>query len=920
MGSRVVGLVAILIMLQAAALLVGIVIAPGHSPSFHALWGGAELALLISLGYVLLRRHHMEQQDRARLVETVRRRQAQVETLWRTLLASSSGDLRRGLGRLLAQLCRHLGLESGWVIRRPMGSRSAILAGGYHLPDVVAAQPEHFIPEVYALLETAGAAGPGRSPGLTICSTPHLAEAGLPPRVIVLPLIVDDLLMGLVVFSVHERFASLHEAHQRFLVEVAEGIAIVLQRAEGDDAIRQLAASLEVRVRQRTFELQVLNDLSHVLGRALNYPKAMDLLMEHLPWVMSYDVVASLLISPGSSQPVVHLKALRPMGPELRTEIVRTLYGFGMDDGVGATLGESETLPVVEAAPPDPTAPPIQALRSHLLVPVRGLDGVTLAGAFYVGAEPSGAFSPEQTDLFSRVVRRAEESIRQLRSLLDTEQLRLDQLVSSLPEGVVLLDAAHRLRLVNPVAQTYLAQLTPSSEVLISLGGRDLAEILGEAAGGATVELATLGDPVRTFTLRTSGIATGPEAGGCVMLLRDVTEERMTQQRVAEHGRLAAVGQLAAGIAHDFNNVLTGIIGLSELMLLDRSLGYEHQEDLATIRDMGKRAAQMIVQILDFSRQTSTPLPAADLSRALRKTERLLEQTLPESIRLEIHAAPGLYPVRANTAELQQTIVNLAVNARDAMPQGGALVLSLTRETFTAATAPFPGMDQGEWAALRVTDTGVGMPPEVVRRVFEPFFTTKAVGKGTGLGLAQVYGIVERHGGHIDIQSQVGHGTTFTLWLRIERQGTKSSSGQFAQIPRTQSRGLVHLVEDDPETRDVMRRMVQELGFEVTTSTNGIEALSALEKLGPRVNVLLTDLTMPEMGGVELIRQVRLTCGDLPIVVISGYPVDELQRDQSLAEVAAWLSKPLSMKSLSEVLERVLGARSGKRSGLPPGR
>jgi PAS domain S-box-containing protein len=279
-----------------------------------------------------------------------------------------------------------------------------------------------------------------------------------------------------------------------------------------------------------------------------------------------------------------------------------------------------------------------------------------------------------------------------------------------------------------------------------------------------------------------------------------------TQQQALQQERLAAVGQLAAGIAHDFNNILTSILGFAEFILLERELPSVVRESVTAILSQGERASKLIRQILDFSRQSAVQVQLVDMASALLEISTLLKRALPESIRLRFDITPGDFLILIDASQLQQVLTNLALNARDALlPQGGELFFRLSRCFFELGhpPTPDPGALSGHWTVLEVTDTGTGMPPEVQARIFEPFFTTKEVGQGTGLGLAQVYGIVKQHGGHITVQSQVGKGTTFTLYFPALFSAQAAGNGE-AVAPETRLQELARAVRRTPKTGGIL--------------------------------------------------------------------------------------------------------------------
>ncbi|HYQ48704.1 MAG TPA: ATP-binding protein, partial [Thermodesulfovibrionales bacterium] len=357
----------------------------------------------------------------------------------------------------------------------------------------------------------------------------------------------------------------------------------------------------------------------------------------------------------------------------------------------------------------------------------------------------------------------AEEELRKILSTLNT-------LVEHIPEGVILLDAACRIMLANTTGKEYLNILSSVGvgEILMNISDISVQEFFADGQTKVWRELAIGSPHHRIYRIGSSVIGQTMAEKGMVLVIKDVTEEKDLQDRLQTQERLAAVGQLAAGIAHDFNNTLTGIIGFTEVILAESTLGSADREILEAVRQSGLRAAYLIRQILDFSRKSSSELRPMELSAFLNEFAKFIRRTIQENISISLVYDPGEYFVRADPAKIHQVLTNIALNARDAMPQGGRLTLSLAAKTVQHSdNRPLPDMPDGNWVVLSIADTGCGMPPDILSHIFEPFFTTKETGSGTGLGLSQVYGIIKQHSGFIDVQSESGSGSIFTLYLPV---------------------------------------------------------------------------------------------------------------------------------------------------------
>jgi signal transduction histidine kinase/ActR/RegA family two-component response regulator len=392
---------------------------------------------------------------------------------------------------------------------------------------------------------------------------------------------------------------------------------------------------------------------------------------------------------------------------------------------------------------------------------------------------------------------------------------------------------------------------------------------------------------------------------GWVVVLRDVTRERQIQHQVQSQERLAAVGQLAAGIAHDFNNTLAVIRLYGELLLRSAELSPRDRERLQTVAQQTQRAADLIQQILDFSRQSLMDRQPLDLLPFLKELNKLLKRTLPENIRISLNANNEEYIIHADPTRIQQVILNLALNARDAMPQGGELAISLATLAFEPdAVFPVSGMTPGKWVRVTVSDNGTGMSSETLAHVFEPFFTTKERSKGTGLGLAQVYGIIQGHEGFIDVSTEVNRGTTFHLYFpafTVEQYDAPILLE--AALPQGQGQ-MILVVEDDASTRQALAESLDLLNYRVMEASNGREALTLLALHDNEVNLVLSDAIMPEMGGSALFHALREQGLTIPFIMLTGHAVEkEIEHLRDLG-LRGWMTKPPDLPKLAGMLQK----------------
>ncbi|NJC33218.1 two-component system cell cycle sensor histidine kinase/response regulator CckA [Sphingomonas jejuensis] len=398
-----------------------------------------------------------------------------------------------------------------------------------------------------------------------------------------------------------------------------------------------------------------------------------------------------------------------------------------------------------------------------------------------------------------------------------------------------------------------------------------------------------------------------------LLSLKDNTEESKLKRQVAQATKMQAVGQLAGGIAHDFNNILTAIIGHCDLMLMRHTPGDSDYDDIQQVRANSNRAASLTRQLLAFSRQQTLRPQTLQLPDVISEVFNLLKRLLGETIGLNVTHGRALGAVRADPGQLEQVIVNLVVNARDAIQAKGEAG-TVTLQTFSLSAAEVKRMNSdilpvGDYTAMSVTDTGTGIPPDILSKIFEPFFTTKEVGKGTGLGLSTVYGIVKQSGGFIFAESEVGEGTRFVIYLPVHKAETASAPAPLKEKGRAAElwgSGTILLVEDEDMVRAVAERALSRHGYKVLTAAHGEEALEILED-GAEIDLLVTDVMMPTMDGPTLVRHARERMPHLPILFMSGYAEEQLRKSITIERVS-FLPKPFSVQQLAEAARDTLAA------------
>ncbi|MBI1798918.1 MAG: PAS domain S-box protein [Candidatus Eisenbacteria bacterium] len=396
-------------------------------------------------------------------------------------------------------------------------------------------------------------------------------------------------------------------------------------------------------------------------------------------------------------------------------------------------------------------------------------------------------------------------------------------------------------------------------------------------------------------------------ASGRVWSFRDVTERRRLEGQLLHSQKMEAIGSLAGGVAHDFNNLLTSIMGHTSILLEGLPLDQPVRENAAEIQRVSERAALLTRQLLTFSRQQVSEPRVLDLNQVVLPMRQLLERSLGEQVEIALRPSAGPAFIKADAGELEQVVLNLSINARDAMPLGGRLGIEIATvrldDSETAVQLP-----AGEYVRLTVSDTGIGMDAATKQRIFEPFFTTKARGRGTGLGLSTVYGIVHQGGGGIAVESVPANGTRFDLHFPRVATSSAPSAEAEAAVGAERGRGSVLLIEDDEMVRALLEEALAAAGYEVMVAQNGRDALERADSLLDRVDIVVTDVVMPNLSGPDVAERLRAIRPGLPVLFISGYTDDELATRVRPVSDSAFLQKPFSPATLIRKIRDTLGS------------
>ncbi len=552
-------------------------------------------------------------------------------------------------------------------------------------------------------------------------------------------------------------------------------------------------------------------------------------------------------------------------------------------------------------------------------------NGQSLAVRFYhrVQAARDGTRGTSRTIVLDRA--EGEDSSAALRSA----EVRFTRFFNSAPMAIAAVDAeGHTLRtnarfldIFAPVVDRDAVDNRVKLENVVHERDREtfnkaLAAAFAGQASISPVDTVLPGNEDRHIRFYLSAVTdlgeTSEEAA--IISAVETTEQKALENQMAQSQKMQAVGQLAGGIAHDFNNVLTAIIMSSDLLLSNYRASDPSFPDVMNIKQNANRAASLVRQLLAFSRRQTLRPEVLDLTDVLADLRMLLARLVGKDIALKIEHGRDVWPVKADLGQFEQVAVNLAVNARDAMPEGGEITLRTRNVTASeSAKLNYRELPEADYVVFEVEDSGTGIPADVLEKIFEPFFTTKEVGKGTGLGLSMVYGIIKQTGGFIYCDSEVGKGTTFKIFLprHIEEKGADNAPVAVKEKKVEKAADLsgsatVLLVEDEDAVRMGGVRALQSRGYTVHEAASGVEALEVLEELNGQVDIVVSDVVMPEMDGPTLLRELRKTHPDIKFIFVSGYAEDAFARNLPADAKFGFLPKPFSLKQLATTVKEML--------------
>lgn len=712
------------------------------------------------------------------------------------------------------------------------------------------------------------------------------------------PIFRGDCVIGVINIETSEEY-RFDQQDLDFVSMLAGQISIALENAVLYEKMRQHADDLEQTVSRRTAELAELFELSQKISSVLSYEDLFQVLLSHLLNATGCQFACGCLqVETNRPLAVYTLDELEIGNHEkLSNYLKQTDLPFAREELTARLM--MEVIPLEKKK----VAHSVVDLDSFSHVPIQ--NGDRQVGALIVNGDLASG-GEDRRRLLQTFANLAGSGIERVNAVRIAERKRLENLIEHIPNGVLLLDEDKSILVINPMGKEILSSLECDilEGRLTHLDHYTIDELAKLSDGFSSVEIVKAGLKNRYYEVLTQLVGEQPHQ--YIIVIREATQERETLARVQMQERLATVGQLAAGIAHDFNNIMAAILVYADLIRTDPGITSPSRDRVTIIQQQVQRAASLIRQILDFSRRSVMEQSSLDLLPFIKELDKMLRRVLPENIRLELAYQPGAYMVTADPTRLQQVFMNLALNSRDAMPEGGLLHFEIDHFCLKAEeTPPLHYLPPGEWIRIIVSDTGTGIPDENIAHVFEPFFTTKPAGAGTGLGLAQVYGIIKQHEGYIDVKSKVGEGTTFTIFLPALASPPSADDDQESSTRLDGVGKTVMLVEDDRATREALRALLEAHNYNVLTAENGREALAKYEDDPAEIQMVISDVVMPEMGGVELYNHLKERDEDIKMLFVTGHPLNH--ESQMVLETGQvhWLQKPFSTNDFNQAVQRL---------------
>lgn len=642
----------------------------------------------------------------------------------------------------------------------------------------------------------------------------------------------------------------------------------ITEKKSVEKQLKELNEELEEKVNQRILQVKTLYNIYRDMTQSFDLRDSMKIIASNISNIVEYDILAEVISQEGVN--LILIKA-----PKGDMESTKKYISKIKQDFIKLNPSISRNIDKIDIIELDKSK--IDEIRSFLSIPLIAEDEIV--GLISLGSTKEGAYREEEISVLFNIADNISLALQRLQVILSAKE-ELETVLENTYDGIILLNQEKGIVLANKMGRGILDYIG------LSLGDR--FELNIDELEGKRVEKKFFD---RTFILTTNLVRTD-YVHGWLLSLHDVTEERVLQKRIVQQERLATIGQLAGGIAHDFNNILASIMGATDI-IKDKITGSESKDLLNLITRQSLKGAELVKQILDFSRKTIIIPRKIKVKPFIKEFSKMVRTTLPESIELVIDVEDIM--VTLDPVQLQQLLMNLILNSRDALPNGGKIEIIAHKANFNEIKDfEAEKINKQNYIHFQILDDGEGMSLAVLNQAFEPFFTTKPPGKGSGLGLSQVYGIIRQTNGYIDIESEVGIGTKISIFIP-EYPGKIKEEEAKEEEEEIKGEGKILLVEDDNDVRDIIRKMLEIQEYTVVVAENGLEALDIHDE---SIDLVITDIIMPIMGGNELIAELRKKHPNTRFIMITGY------MDISPPKDIKVLHKPISISTLAKTVKK----------------
>jgi len=666
---------------------------------------------------------------------------------------------------------------------------------------------------------------------------------------------------------------------------------------------------LESQLQQMITRLRTIERVNRVIASDWDIGKVQGRIAEELTKLVDFDRNSVAVFEEGEDPLLIHTysKGRTDLGTGSRIPLDQSAPGWVLshrvtrvDDDMAASPDQFVENEVLQR----------EGMRSRLMIPL--FAGERIVGTLNFNSRRKGAYSLMTVERLGSIpdqMAMAIEKYRMVTSLLTSEE-KYRLLFEQGPPAVTVGRNGHFLDVNEGCLRLY----GYGREEFLRLAVSDISAFPEEESQVETVLRTGMPVEVEVSQKRKDGthfwglLNVFPVSGDLVLgQITDITQQRQLEEQLRHIQKMDAVGTLAGGIAHDFNNIIQAIMGYTSVLKTRIGDADAGAKEIESIKRAGLRASELTTQLLGFARGGKYEVRPVDFNQVVEKVVSMIRHTFDRSIEIRTELADGLSAVEGDAGQLEQTVLNLCINARDAMPKGGILTLGTRHETFTGGEEGAPeGTPHGTYISFSLTDTGVGIPPENIPRIFEPFFSTKDPGKGSGMGLAMAYGIVKNHGGTLDVRSVPGKGTTFRVLVPASSKEILPSPPLLPDEPVVGGTETILFVDDEESLRMLAVEMLGRLGYQVLTAGNGLEAVKTFAERRGEIGLVILDMIMPGLGGEETFHRLKEIDPSVRILISSGYAVEGKPQSLLSAGAAGFLQKPYRVGTLAATLRRIL--------------